>query len=302
MTLSGILPALVTPYDADGAPSAETTARLVRTLNSEGADGYFVAGSSAECYLLSTDERLAMLDATVSAAEGRPAIFHVAATDHRESLAMTQRAQEHGAAAVCANIPTYFTYSDDSLAAYFKELREHTELPLLAYYIPSQTGRLLTADFFLELAEQDVLHGMKYTSSDLAILSAIRAARPVGSGFTILGGADDVLLGALAMGADGGIGSSYNLICRVYASILAAHRAGDLDAARAHQAAAISLLRHMGGWEFISFLKSVLRSRGLDAGQARHPMSPIDAEQDRALIHTLEAEQNLVDVLISPVD
>lgn len=299
MSLTGIFPALITPYDQDGAVSSTLTQRLVSTLNAEGADGYFVSGSSAECYLLSTAERMEILEATVRAAEGRPVIFHVAATDHRSTLEHAQLAADAGATAVCANIPTYFTYSDESLANYFRGVREHTELPLLAYYIPSQTGRLLTADFFLALAEDDTLQGLKYTSSDLGILSRIRAERP--DTFTVLAGSDDTLLGSLAHGADGGIGSSYNLICGVYAGLFRAFRNGDLEEARRLQSVSVALLEEMGGWEFISFLKSVLRSRGLDTGQARSPMSAIPTELDDALTKRLQAKPELDPYLIRPL-
>lgn len=297
MNITGILPALITPYDREGRPSASLTTRLVTALNEQGASGYFASGSSAECYLLSTTERLDVLDATISAADGRPVIFHVAATDHRSTLEHTREAARHGAAAICANIPTYFTYSDESLAAYFRDIREHTDLPLLAYYIPSQTNRLLTADFFLDLAQDGTLQGMKYTSSDLGILARIRAAGPVD--FTVLAGSDDTLLGALAQGADGGIGSSYNLICSAYVGIFDAFGRGDLEEARRLQSIAVSLLRTMDGWEFISYLKSVLRSRGLDAGQARSPMSPISSDHDDALRTALDSIPDLEEHLIT---
>lgn len=298
MSLTGIFPALITPYEPNGAVSPALTHRLVTTLNAEGADGYFVSGSSAECYLLSTGERLEILEATVQAAEGRPVVFHVAATDHRSTIEHTRRAADSGAAAVCANIPTFFTYSDESLATYFRTLREHTGLPLLAYYIPSQTGRLLTAEFFLDLAEDGTLQGMKYTSSDLGIMARIRAALP--DGFTILAGSDDTLLGSLAHGADGGIGSSYNLACRVYADLLRAFREGDLLEARRLQSVSVSLLEEMADWEFISFLKSVLRSRGLDTGQARAPMTAIPTERDDALALRLSRKPELAPYLIDP--
>lgn len=159
MTFQGIIPALITPYDSDGEVSVPVLQSLVRTFNAEGADGYFVTGSSAECYLLDAAEQLRILEATVEAADGSPALFHMAATDHRDTLELARRAADAGADGISANIPTYFAYTDDSLATYFRSIREQTDLPLLAYYIPGQTGRRLSADFFLELASEGVLQG-----------------------------------------------------------------------------------------------------------------------------------------------
>ena len=299
MTFQGIIPALVTPYDSQGEVSLPQLQRLVRTLNTEGADGYFVTGSSAECYLLTASERLRILEATVEAADGRPALFHMAASDHRDTLELAHRAADAGATGISANIPTYFTYTDASLATYFRDIREQTDLPLLAYYIPGQTGRRLSADFFLELAQQDVLHGMKYTSADLSVMSRIRAERP--DGFPILSGADDALLGSLAQGADGGIGSTYNVICRVFAQLYAAFRAGDLAEATSLQQLVMPLWNRMDGWEFITFLKAVLRGRGLDVGQARKPMAQIPDQMARELVQALEGVAELEPYLIRPV-
>lgn len=299
MTFQGIIPALVTPYDSAGEVSLPLLQRLVRTLNAEGADGYFVTGSSAECYLLDTAERLRILEATVEAADGRPALFHMAASDHRDTLELARRAADAGATSISANIPTYFTYTAESLATYFRDIREQTDLPLLAYYIPGQTGRKLPADFFLELAEQDVLHGMKYTSADLSVMARVRAERP--DDFAILSGADDALLGSLAQGADGGIGSTYNVICRVFAELYAAFRAGDLAEATRFQHLVMPVWNRMDGWEFIPFLKAVLRGRGLDVGQARKPMAQIPAETDQALAEALGGVPELEPYLIRPL-
>lgn len=298
MEISGIFPALITPYSDDGRINAPGTAQLVQALNKEGADGYFVSGSSAECYLLSFDERLAALDEVIAAAEGRTIIFHVGAGDHRETLRLARAAASHGASVVCANIPTYFSYSDRSLADYYRQIRDHTDLPVFAYYIPNQTGRALTADFFLRLAQEGVLSGMKYTSTDFSLLSFILAGLTDIDSFTILGGADEALLPALALGARGGIGSSYNIACRIYRDIYEAFIRGDLVRAQESQRAACDVLENMSGWEFVSFLKAILRSRGYDVGQARAPMETIYKTRERELMTMLGGTPSTAESLI----
>lgn len=296
MSLTGIFPALLTAYDDEGELSRQRTGALVSRLNEAGANGYFVSGSSAECYLLSTGERLSSLECVREFAEDRPLIFHVGASDHRDTLALAREAKEAGAAAICANIPTYFSYSDESLSAYYSSVRECTDLPLLAYYIPSQTGRTLSSEFFLRLAQDEVLQGLKYTDSNLSVLAGIIADQP--DGFITLGGADDVLLAALAMGASGGIGSSYNLACALYVELFEAHQRGDLTAAREAQALANRMLRTMAGWEFIGYLKSACRLRGVELGEPRCPMSPITPHGLNELQQTLASISHLEHRLI----
>jgi N-acetylneuraminate lyase len=296
MTIQGILPALVTPYDADGEVDTSTAAMLVRTLNERGTDGYFVAGTNGEYYLLSAGERERLLETVAGAAGDRTVIAQVAATDHRDVLRLTRGAADLGADAVCANIPLYFDYTDASLMAYFRELREHTDLPLLAYYIPGFTGRRIDPEILLELAREGTLQGMKYTSTDMGPLSRLLTGRP--DGFSVLVGADDVLLGALALGADGGIGGSYNLISPLYAQMLTDIRADRLAHATSLQDTAAEFLHLMDGWESISFIKSALRGRGVDVGQARAPMSPIDAATDARVTAQLDGLEDLAPYLL----
>jgi N-acetylneuraminate lyase len=286
----------VTPYDADGEVDAAAAAGLVGTLNDRGTDGYFVAGTNGEYYLLDTAERERLLESVAGAAGDRTVIAQVAATDHRETLRLAAGAADLGADAVCANIPLYFDYTDASLMAYFRQLREQSELPLLAYYIPGFTGRVIDPEVLLELAREGTLQGMKYTSTEMGPLGRILTGRP--DGFSVLVGADDVLLGALALGADGGIGGSYNLVSPLYAQMLADVRADRLAHATALQETACEFLHLMDGWESISFIKSALRGRGVDVGQARAPMTPIDAATDARVAAQVDGLEDLAPYLL----
>lgn len=58
------------------------------------------------------------------------------------------------------------------------------------------------------------------------------------------------------------------------------------------------LWNRMDGWEFITFLKSVLRGRGLEVGQARKPMAQIPAQTDQSLTAALEGVTELEPYLI----
>jgi dihydrodipicolinate synthase/N-acetylneuraminate lyase len=286
MTVEGILPALVTPYDQDGALDCGTTAALVQALNAQGMDGYFVAGSSGEYPLLTTIARERLLAAVAAAAADRTVIAHVAAGDLRETLHLARSAADAGATAVAANIPTYFHYSDDSLRRYFRELRERTSLPLFAYVIPERTGRPLSAEFLLELAHEGTLQGMKYTATDLSVMAEVLADRP--QGFSVLAGSEQTLVASLALGADGGIGASFSVLPGLFAELYSAFRAGRIAEATALQHRAAPALTELFQGEFIGSLKSALRTRGYAVGQARAPFAPCSEEEDARLSVRLE--------------
>lgn len=296
MTITGMLPALLTAYDDAGQVSTERTTSLVSALNEAGVDGYFVTGTSGEYYLLSAAERLRILQAVASAAGDRHIVFQVAASDQREVRELARQASEHGATAISASIPIYYGYSDQSLAAYFRDVREASELPLLGYTIPGFTGRVLGTELLASLAADGTLAGLKYTSSDLAILARLRAATP--DSFSLLLGSDDLLVAALSLGADGGIGGTFNLAPRLYVELHRAQQAGDLNEARRLQELAVAMLGALADGEVYPTLKSAMRVRGMDVGQSRFPMAQHGPADDQRVAAALAGVEGLEEYLI----
>ena len=296
MTITGMLPALLTAYDKVGEVSTQRTSALVAALKAAGVDGYFVTGTSGEYYLLSPAERLLILETVAAGAGDAQVVFQVAASDQREVRELARQAREHGATAISASIPIYYGYSDESLARYFRDVREASDLPLLGYTIPGFTGRVLGAELLTTLAAEGTLQGLKYTSSDLAILAQLRAATP--EDFSLLLGSDDLLVAAMSLGASGGIGATFNLAPRLYVELHRAHRAGDLAEARRLQELAVGMLGALSAGEVYPMLKSAMRVRGLDVGQSRFPMAQHSPADDQRVADALAAVQGLEEYLI----
>ena len=175
-------------------------------------------------------------------------------------------------------------------------MRDASELPLLAYTIPGFTGRVLGTELLTSLAADGTLVGLKYTSSDLAILAQLRAAAP--DSFSLLLGSDDLLVAALSLGADGGIGATFNLAPRLYVQLHRAQRAGDLDGARRLQELAVAMLGALADGEVYPMLKSAMRVRGMDVGQSRFPMAQHGPADDQRVAASLAGVDGLEEYLI----
>ena len=296
MTITGMLPALLTAYDKAGEVSTQRTSALVSALQTAGVDGYFVTGTSGEYYLLSPAERLLILETVAAGAGERHVVFQVAASDQREVRELARQARDHGATAISASIPIYYGYSDESLARYFRDVAEASDLPLLGYTIPGFTGRVLSAELLSTLAAEGTLQGLKYTSSDLAILAQLRAATP--ADFSLLLGSDDLLVAAMSLGASGGIGATFNRAPRLYVELYRAQQAGDLAEARRLQELAVGMLGALADGEVYPMLKSAMRVRGLDVGQSRFPMAQHGAAEDQRVAEALAAVEGLEEYLI----
>ena len=94
--------------------------------------------------------------------------------------------------------------------------------------------------------------------------------------FEILNGYDENLICALALGAEGGVGSTYNYIPSIYNHLIEAFKQGDLEEARKLQMKSIDIvniiIRHGGGTRGG---KAIMHLLGIDCGNCRPPFSPI---------------------------
>ncbi|QVQ52220.1 dihydrodipicolinate synthase family protein [Spiractinospora alimapuensis] len=278
--MRGILPALMTGYDADGEVDTRATQALVDHLLHAGVHGLFVGGTSAEGVAQSVAEREHLLSASIGHVAGAvPVVAHVGTLATRTTVELARHAQRSGAAAVAAVTPFYFELNDAALADHYRALHAAVDVPVYLYHIPSLTGRSLESAWILDLAHEGVIAGMKYSADDLEFLRQVTTHAP--EGFVVHNGADDVLMDGLLSGAVGGVGSSYNVMPELYVALFEAVREGRTDDARAAQNAANAVLATLRNYNFLAFLREVLHLQGIDLGVSRRPL-PALTEAERA--------------------
>ena len=284
--IGGIIPALIAPYKGDGSIDAEAAGRLVERLLGEGVSGFYVAGSTGECFLLSPQERKRLLEAVAEANAGRGLLIaHVGAiaTDHAIELA--RHACAHGADAVSSIPPFYYKFSLPEIKAYYRDVMAAIDRPMLVYNFPAFSGVTLSRENAADLLEDPRLAGVKHTSSDFFQLERIKRSYPR---LALLNGYDEMFLAGLAMGADGAIGSTFNFMASRFVRIHKLHGEGKSAEALAVQNAVnemISVLIEVGVYPGV---KAALRLQGLDVGFCRRPFSPLTKEQEAKLGRALE--------------
>lgn len=271
--LDGLYAALPTAFAADGTFSADGQRAVARHAVDLGLDGVFVGGSTAEVHSLDLTERQAQLDAVAAAVGDRcRLIAHVGSLRLADALHLARAAAAAGYRAVASTTPFYSPYTPAERRLFIARLAGEQPLPLFVYHIRGLTGVPLAAAELLDLLAVAGVVGMKYTHHDLLAFLRLRRERPDA---TLLFGCDELLSLALAAGADGGIGSTYNLLGRHYVAMRRLVAAGEFDAAVALQqrlAPAIEALVRAG---VFAGVKLVLRSRGVPCGECRPPhLSP----------------------------
>lgn len=228
----GSIPALVTPFAADGAPDLAALARLVERAIAAGVGGVVPCGTTGEAPTLTEAEQQSVIAATVEAAAGRvPVIAGAGAPGTAHALHLARRAKAAGADAVMVVTPYYNRPSQEGLYQHYRAIHDALDHPLLVYNVPARTGTDISIDTLARLAELPNMAGVKDATPDLARPSRLRAL--VRDDFCLLSGEDATQLAFLAQGGQGCISVTANVAPADCVALHRAFAAGDMAAASA---------------------------------------------------------------------
>lgn len=281
--LGGLIAAPYTPFDSSGDLNLSVVERQAGSLVESGVKGAFICGTTGEGLSLTTEERMQVARRWTEVCRGLPlkVIVHVGHNSQREAIALARNAGEVGASAIAALPPFFFKPgSVDQLVEFMRPVAAAGGgLPFYYYQIPSMTGVSIPAFDFLQAAAERIpqLRGVKFTHGDL--MDYQRCLR-VGDGrYDVAWGVDEMLLGALAVGAKSAVGSTYNYAAPLYVRMMNAFHKQDLETARkcaGHSVEMIAVLLKHG---VLRTGKATMAMLGIDCGPTRSPVSPLSAEE-----------------------
>ena len=281
--IQGILPAAVTPLDKDGRFAPAVFERLLERLYAAGVHGVYVCGTTGEGLLQARGQRQAIVEAAVaSTPRGRHVVVHVGAASLEEALALSSHAAKAGAHAVSSLPPLSGQFGFTEVLGYYEALARASDLPLLVYYFPDISPSISSAEQLETLCSLPNVLGVKFTDFDLFRLSLL--TRPERC---IFNGRDEVLVAGLLMGADGGIGTFYNLLPELFVQIYTAAVAGRWEEARLAQQRVNVLIGIAVRFPLFPAVKQILAWSGLDCGTCLPPRGPLTPDQQRSLQENL---------------
>lgn len=292
----GLYAALLTPFDDSGeAVNTDALGQLVERNLDDGLDGLYVAGSSGEAFLMSEAEREQVLAATAEAAAGRGALIaHVGDINPSVSRRLARAAQRYGYDAFSAVPPFYYEFGFSEIAAHYERLATAADIPFLVYNFPALSGVTMTSEQLAHLLALPNVVGVKNTCSDYFAFEQLRRRCPDA---LLYNGFDETLLAGLCLGADGGIGSTYNLMATGFVALAQAHHRGDTEAARAIQADINRVIDVIAAHGVFGSLKFLLSREGIAMGPCRPPFQPLERPAMRSLEEAygrLSAQSNLL--------
>lgn len=284
---SGVMPALVSPLDANENINLPVLSQLLNDLLAKGADGFYLCGATGEGIAISPEQRMILAEEAIKTVKGRkPCIVQVASGNFEDAIRLAKHAEKAGAAAISATPPLFFSYDKDDVYHYYKKLADAVSIPMMIYYNPA-AGFHINADIAAKMFEIDNVTAIKWTSSDY--YQMMRLKDITNGEMNIINGPDEMLLMGLAAGADGGIGTTYNFMFDIIRGIYDNFMKGDLAAAREYQTRAIRIISVLLSYKIIPAAKAVLEAQGYAVGNATFPMKRYSEAEKATIVAQMTA-------------
>lgn len=276
--LGGLYAASITAYDAAGGIDAAALQAVMRRNLAEGAAGFFVGGSSGECFLLTEAERIRVFEAGAVLRGQANLIAHVGAIGTAEAVRYAKAAMALGYDFCAATAPFYYGFGPKEVCDYYYAIAEAAGAPVLIYNFPGNTHRQFdVADpDTIALFRSGAILGVKQTNYDLFQMERILNLNPDLIAFD---GYDETMVAGQALGAIGSIGSTFNMMLPHYKKIFTMFEAGDRAGALALQHKANNCMQAMCRVGLIPAIKYELARQGYPVGEARAPFRPLTDEQ-----------------------
>ena len=280
---SGLMPAMVTPFDERGELDLGATEAVVERFIEAGVSGISPLGSTGEATHLTFEERKRFAEEVVRIVGGRvPLVVGVGTSGTRETVELARHAERAGADAALVVSPSYWKVGAEALFRHFATVAGSVGIPVVIYNLPMLTGVDLSPALIARIADEcPNVSGLKDTVTEyfhtVGVLREVKRVRP---DFSVLSGWEDLILPSLLAGADGSICAFANVAPELFVSLVRSGRDGDLEtAAELHRRVLSLVALGMYSDPAISAIKLAMNKLGVPISPAvRGPAMPIPQE------------------------
>jgi len=269
-----VLTAMITPFDASGALDLNEAVRLAKWLQDNGNDGLVISGTTGESSTLTDAEKLALWEAVINAVT-IPVIAGSGSNDTAHSVHMTKEVTKLGAAGILAVGPYYNRPPQSGLAGHITAMANATTLPVVIYDIPVRTGRKISTQTLVKLANTvPNIKALKDAAGAPAETANLMAQVP--KDFELYSGDDGLTLAFLAYGGTGVIGVATHWSAPEHQAMITAFKKGDVALARQYNDILLESYAFETGDDNPNPIPSkvMMKHLGFNVGDCRLPMGP----------------------------
>ncbi len=287
MKLSGVLPALVTPFDQQGNIDFKAFEKHLTNLRAAGVSGWVPCGSSGEYNLMSDDERDEVLKFVKAFAKpGETLIAGTNAPHTKGVIANTKRAKQLGYDTVLLATPFYTKPSQTELIKHFNTVLDAVDVNIVLYSYPAKDGVELEWELLDALADHPRVIGIKESSGVLQ--RAIGIATRYKDRIQLVSGSDDIALDFMFWGADSWICGPANCMAKAVCDLDRTYRSGDMTKARSQMATLYAAMNILESGKFVQKLKYGCELLGTSVGECRAPLGPLTDDEKSAFRAAME--------------
>lgn len=284
-----LLTAMVTPFNADGSVNYEKAADLAEWLINNGSDGLVVAGSTGEAATMSAEEKLELFRVVVNRINKRvPVIAGTGSNNTADSVKMTKMAEAMGVDGALIVGPYYNKPTQEGFYQHFAAVAQSTGLPIIVYNVPGRTASNITPAIVARLAADfENIVAIKEAAGNVAQVAELYSVLP--EEFTIYSGDDGLIIPFMSVGATGLISVLSNIGGGILQDVMQAYEDGRVREAAKLNARMVPLANAMFiETNPIPVKAAVTLVTGIDAGQPRLPLTPMEPANKAKMVAVLQ--------------
>ena len=284
-----LLTAMVTPFNADGSVNYEKAADLAEWLINNGSDGLVVAGSTGETATMSAEEKLELFRVVVNRINKRvPVIAGTGSNNTADSVKMTKMAEAMGVDGALIVGPYYNKPTQEGFYQHFAAVAQSTGLPIIVYNVPGRTASNISPAIVARLAADfENIVAIKEAAGNVAQVAELYSVLP--EEFTIYSGDDGLILPFMSVGATGLISVLSNIGGGILQDVMQAYEDGRVREAAKLNARMVPLANAMFiETNPIPVKAAVTLVTGIDAGQPRLPLTPMEPANKAKMVAVLQ--------------
>lgn len=286
--IEGVLTAIVTTFDHDGAYKASPMRQQIRRQLQAG-NGIFCGGTNGEFFVLNEQEKLAVTETCVDEVAGKAnVVAHIGEISTRETIRLGKQVAKLGVDAVSVITPYFVPLKQEELIAHYRAVADALEVPVFLYNIPARTGNTLQPETVRTLAAHPNIIGIKDSAGSYESLSGFLQAAEGIDHFNVLNGPDSLIHQGFVDGCSACISGLANVAPNEINAIWAHFNAGDIDASRKAQENVTGLRTDLYKVAFSpAAVKKALALMGQDVGDSRYAVqfSAADEQLIRQIVN-----------------
>lgn len=295
-SIKGVLTAIVTPFDANGAVCPQRLRAQVRRQIRYG-NGVFCNGTNGEFFVLNTAEKLLVTETCMDEVAGRvPLVAHIGEISTAATIRLGKDVAAMGVDAVSVITPFFVPLKQSELIYHYTAIAEAVPVPVFLYNIPGRTGNTIEPATARALAEHPNIIGIKDSAGSYESLKGfIDAVRGV-PGFDVLSGPDHLAHQGFLDGCSACISGLANFSPEGVSLIWKHFRDGNIEKSKAAQDFIGALRKDLYAIAFApAAVKKAAVLLGEDVGESRYPI--VFSEQDIAALKAVVAKYGVTPAL-----